>query len=211
MSGSDSLGRTPELQLEIFAAIRREVANLGGEEADLGRILSDKKLLSRLAAEIVAGAGAGKDPFRVRFQAAIAACRLAWVSPRITPEAYPEPVFGEIGEGHIAAQPPRLISRDFWLRDDIEAWLRTKLIEGLEPGRLADGLEFVAKNPNFRQNEPAVFWGSLSIADELVLGGPFGGGGGLGSRPGLPGLEVRQRDARWPYICVFLLRRIKLP
>jgi hypothetical protein len=204
-------GLDPEIVPEILALIADEVRNTGGTEEDLARVLVDSRLRRLLAAAIVGSAVSG-DPFRARLAAAIEACRFAWVNPCITVKKFPEPVFGALGAGHLVAAPPRVPAREWWLRENIEAWLAEKVKEGYEPGTFADGLEYTARNPAYRQFEPLICWGSVSADDEVVCIGPFGGGGLGGrrdSRPGVIGLDVSKRDATWPYICVFLLRLIK--
>jgi hypothetical protein len=148
------------LAAAIWLKLDSAVREAGGSEEDLHRLATDEgDETIKLVAALIVGKLFDGDPYPARFQAAIAACNFDWV--HATPEKFPERVFGEVGEGHILAQPPAT-GKGYWTEQEINSWLEEKAKEGYEAATLADGLDFVAKNQRVHLDGPVLFWASVS-------------------------------------------------
>ncbi len=138
------------------------------------------------------------DAYKARFDAAIEACHFFWVNDYVTSANFPEPVFGEVGEGHVLAQPPKT-EKGYWTEQEIDTWLKGMAKEGYEAATLADGLDFVARNQEANRDGPVVFWASVSADGDVVS---------LDRRGGERSLRAIRRIVDWNDDYRFLLRRI---
>ncbi len=111
-----------------------------------------------------------------------------------------EGVFGEVSEGYVLAQPKRA-GRGYWTQAQIDAWLAKKTKEGYEAATLADGLKYVAENPQAHKNAPIIFWASVS-ADGRVA---YLDGRGVW----IHDLGSCRHDDGWSERCRFLLRKVR--
>lgn len=138
------------------------------------------------------------DTYTARFAAALAACGFSYVDDLATAQNFPESIFGEVGEGHILAQPPKT-KKGYWTEQEIDSWLAKRAKEGYEAGTLADGLDFVAKNPQAHLDGHVVFWASVASGGGVSL---------LGGRDSWRDLFVGRRGEHRRHYCRFLLRKV---
>jgi hypothetical protein len=169
-------------------------------ERAFGRIVSDDGLLARFADVLAEDAKdqAGLTAYATRFTAAIAAGKYDYVSDYLTPEQFPESVFGTVGEGHVLAQPPAT-DKGYWTEKDVNDWLAEQVKQGFEPATLADGLAFGVQNPDAQRENPVVCWGSLSRSRHVAC---------LGRHGVERDVHMYSRDVGWGSNYRFLLRKV---